>query len=348
MLTFGDVKTDTGILNVSRYAPDSPEFADLLLAVVRRAMRRGDFSGTLIPIYVCARAGCVVWPSFVSSVRAVSNCGGTFETQNMWGSFLPRSMGSPWRHGQNWFRGPELERAMVSQGRSSVYQDIQGEGRLVRAYYRCNKDLGKTITIFGTDNGGQMLQHVDALGNILPGVVLTLAAPFASTSVYVRHIDYVLLDEMDCPVNLFAYNATTNLLEDIAQYEPGETRPSFDRTRITIPTFFGSGLGISGGGCATGTCGGTKSGLNALVKIRYPQRFRFDTDLVPIDNLDAIKLLIQSIKFGEAGDRTNAKEFEADAVFELNRQLEDDNADSDFAASNEVFGAGITFTNHVF
>lgn len=349
MLLLSDLKSDKGIQRVANCDPNSDDFLEYVNASLRRAMRRGDWPGTIVPIYLCVRAGCVVWPDYVGSIRALSSCGREFKTENMWGGFLPRSRGSPWFQGMRWVYGQDCEGMLVTQGKSSVYQDIQGDGRLVRAYYRCNQDVGKNITIFGTDNNGQVLQHSDGT-NWLPGLVLQLEAPFASTATYVRHIDYVILDDMQCPVNLYAYNATTNLLEDIAQYEPGDTRPSFERSRLSNYHRWGWGGGFPGGttSCAGGTAAGCCSfGVAALVKLRY-KPVKFDTDIVYIDNLDVFKLLIQSEKCYENLDRANGQALLVDAIAELNRDAENEWPDASMPVTNEVFGPGVSFSNQCF
>lgn len=334
MLTFGDALDDPGIIRVISYAPRSEDAKQLINSSIRRFMRRGDFSGSLVPIYVCMRGGCVVWPRYVQTVRALAPCNGNVKPENMWGSFLPRDMGAPWRQGLRWSTHRDCSAAMIQQGRSSVYQDIQGDGRLVRVYSRCNQDQQKFVTLFGIDNNDQPLQHLDISTNTwLPGLPIEILQPFGSTSVYVRRIDYVLVDEIECPINLYGYYAAGDVLEDIAQYDPGDTRPSFERTKIKMGGFDG-GLGV-GGGCSAQSC--CRTGINALVKLRWFQ-CRYDTDLIIIDNLDALKLMIQAQKFGEAGDRQNSKAFEADAIAELNLQLRDESPDDQFQATNQVFG----------
>lgn len=335
MLTLRDTKDDLGIRRVTGFCPDSEDYISLVNEATRRLLRRGDWPGTITPIYLCVRQGCVVWPRYVLNVRKLKTCHHTIKPQNMWGDFLPRGRHCEWGH----WHGPSLP--MFNQGTTSVFQDIMGDGRLVRAYPRCQADIGRTVTLFGTDNNGQQLQTHDTVTNTwTPGVILTLALPFVSTTTYVRHIDYVLKDETNCPVNLYAYNATTNVLEDLAQYDPGETRPSYERTRLSM------GESATFGGCSSSPCCGVSQGVTALVKLRFIAA-KFDTDLVIIDNLDALKLEIQSIKFGEAGDRANAKALEADAIAELNRQLEDESPDDQFTADDQVFGSA-TFTNHCF
>lgn len=340
MLTFGDAKNDLGIQRIASYGPDSLDFAQLINSSVRRFMRRGDFPGSLVPIYVCMRAGCVVWPRYVQTVRALAPCNTNVKPENMWGGFLPRDMGAPWRQGLRWATGRECSAAMINTGRSSVYQDVQGDGRLIRVYSRCNQDQQKFITVFGTDNNDQPLQHLDISTNAwLPGLPIEILQPFGSSNTFVRHIDYVLVDDIECPINVYGYYAAGDVLEDIAQYDPGDTRPSFERTRIQL-----AGQQNFGGSCSGQAC--CRTGVNALVKLRWFE-CKFDTDLIIIDNLDALKLMVQSQKFSEAGDRDNAKLYEADAIAELNLQLRDESPDDQFLATNQVF-ADRSFQNQMF
>lgn len=348
MITLSDVKTDRGIQRIAGYCPDSEDFVGLVNDSGRRCLRRGDFAGSIQPIYLCVRSGCVVWPRYVKAVRAMSWCGRGMKTENMWGSFLPRGGAEPWRSGLRWCSGSSCKSAMVDQGRTSVFQDIQGDGRLIRVYARCSVDWGKTLTFFGTDNNGQELMTTNLDGSHTRGVTVTLADPYATVTdgvnpIFIRHIDYVLKDVTQCPVNVYAYWAAEDVLEDIAQYDPTETRPSYRRTKITLPW---AGTGACNLSPTSTSCCDTNRGVAALVKLDvFP--IVADTDLVLPDNLDAIKMMIQAIKLGEAGDRQNAKLLEMDAITELNRQLDDENPDDQFVAEDYVF-AGQTFTNRCF
>jgi hypothetical protein len=337
MLTLGDCQNDLGLLRIASYCGTSPDFIDLINAATRQALRRGDWVGTVVPIYVCVTNGCVVWPRYVQTVRKLSFCRNPVKVQNPWYTYMEGVHNScdGWAWGGTsgtWMS--DWGGHIRQQGKTSVFQDIQGDGRLVRAYARCPGDLGQTLTIFGTDNNGQILQTQNGDGSFSTGAILTLQSPFASTSQYVRSIDYVLKDPTQCPVDLFAYNASALLLEPLATYDPTETRPSFERTSVNIP----SGCVVSGGGC--------QQGVAALVKLKFIPA-QAPTDLVLIDNLDALKLLVQSIKFREAGDRNGAKEYENDAIHELNRQLEEMSPDDQFAAIDSTFG-GITFSQQCF
>lgn len=340
MLVLEDAQTSKSLARVAGFCPTSADFIDLVNVSIRRFLIRGDFKGTIVPIFVCVRRGCVVWPRYVGNVRALGTCHHSLTVRNIWGDYLQRDRCASWRTG---FGGWHDARGMLTNtGRTSVFDDIQGPTRTVRAYARCQPDLGKTVTIFGVDDStGQPLMTRDpGTGAWSLGQVLTLAAPFASTSSFVRKIDYVLKDETQCPVDLFAYNAVTNLLEPLATYEGSETRPSYERTRINFAH------GWTMGQCSAQSCCGALHGVMALVKLQFIPA-KNPTDLLLIDNLDAIAMMFQATKFREAGDRTNAKLFEADAVSELNRDLENESPEDQFQADNQIF-ANVTLSNHCF
>lgn len=330
MISLGAVKQSRSI-QIAAACGNSPEFVSLVNDACRRLLRRGDWFNTFVPMFVCVFQGCLVWPRYVAQVRKVNVCNVALPVHNAWYEFLPsnqRQCGGGWGMWGG-FRGPEC--GVFQQGTSPVLQDVMGDGRLIRAYARCQPDLGKTIKIFGTDNNGQPLMTRDNNGDWTPGITLVLAAPFASTSTYVRHIDYVIKDQTQCIVDVYGYNAATNLLEDIAHYEGNETEPSYVRQKLNVawPTF--------GTGSIQPNCCGTKRGVLAMVKLRHVDA-QVDSDLLVMDNIDAIKLEIMSIKAEEASNFKEKQQWEASAVEVLNRDLEINSPDEEFSAAPNVLG----------
>src|SRR6266576_2340714 len=173
MLTLGDTQVDKGMLSVNSFCPTSDEFIDLINSATRRLARRGDWFETVVPIFVCVYQGCIVWPRYVGQVRKLNICNRPVSVNNLWYSFLTGLHGdigagngwSGWGGVGGWdgragyggwmsgWRGAQL--GLNNLGTSPVLQDAMGDGRTVRSYTRCNADLGKTTTIFGTDNNGQ-------------------------------------------------------------------------------------------------------------------------------------------------------------------------------------------------
>jgi hypothetical protein len=276
-------------------------------------MRRGDWSGIVIPIYVCVKRGCVVFPRYVLNVRKMNQCCSMVPIKNNWYEFMPND--SMWRWDQSLYNyeswaafrypyGPQC--TVVGQTQTPVFQDIMGEGRLLRVYTRYQNDLGKTIKFFGVDNNGQQLME-KVNGTWTPGITLTLASPFVSSTVFVRSIERVLKDETEGPVNVYAYNATDDVLEEVAQYDGSETNPSYSKYKL-------------GNWPQPGCC---TFPITALVKLRYVP-VKYADDLVLIDNLDALKDMMQSVKLREAGDISGAAQFELSSIRELNLQLDDE------------------------
>lgn len=331
MLTFGELKT-SDVVDIASCAPDSDKFASLVNSSVRRLMRRGDWDGTVAPIHVCVKSGCLVFPRYVDHVRKLNLCSRSLPVENLWYNFINRR---DWRCGS--WRGNLLgESGLMASGQSPAYSDVYGDGRQIRAYPRTPEDIGKSIRIFGVDNGNQPLVTHNQDGTWSDGIAIALADPYGTatsngSSVLVRRIDRVLKDVTQGQVLFYAYNVADATLEDLARYDPGEISPSY--TRYQLQT----------GSCSSGSC--LKS-VVALVKLKFIP-VKFNSDLVLLDNIDAIKEMVQSVKLREAGELDDALKFELAAVRELNRDLEDASPDDQFACSNEVFG-GRTFRNRSF
>lgn len=326
LLTLAEAR-NSALRNIAGACNNSPEFLQLLNEATRRLMRRGDWEGTVARIQVCARRGCVVFPRYVGRIRKINLCTHPIHMRNIWWDFLQYD---PKLRGCSGV-GCGAEINSVYYGKTPVFDDVWGDGRLIRAYPRCQADVGKTLTIFGTDNNGQALMTNLGGGQWTQGVTITMAVPFGSTATFVRHIDRVLKDETQCPVDVFAYNAASDVLEPCAYYEPSETNPAYERYNLRIPK------------CCSGTCSTTTSTdcgeslpIQALVKLQFIEA-KVDTDLVLIENVDALKDMMQSIKFRESGDTKTANEFEMAAIRELNLDLADANTEDNMSVSNEPF-----------
>lgn len=333
MLTLLDCQNDPGLISVSGVCPTSQDFTDLVNTSQRRLLRRGDWFETFVPIFVCVYNGCLVMPRYVQQIRRINICNRAFPVHNGWWEFLAFNQSyCGWGSQVDGWRGQQC--GLTQQGTSAVFQDVMGDGRLIRAYPRCQGDVGKTMTIFGVDNNGQPLVTIDPnTGIATQGVQIVLALPFGSTNTYVRRIDYVVRDQTSMIVDVYAYNATTNLLEDIAHYEPSETTPTYARYKLN------GGWQGQANVTSPGCCGVAR-GVLMMVKLAYIPAIN-PTDLVLISNVDALKKMFQSIKFENANDIQNAKLCEADAISEMNREFENNFPDEQFAAAVNTLGPGV-------
>ncbi len=331
MITLQQAQDDLRVQEVASSCPTSPEFISLVNKGVRQYMRRGDFIGTVEDIFVCVAQGCFVAPRYVGKIRRINVCNRAVDVENGWWRFMKStSANHSW---ENW-RGADCGPNLQDRGVKPVFQDIMGDGRLIRAYARCNADIGKTMQIFGLDNNGQTLMTHNPDDTWEPGITLTLAKPFVSSSVFVRSIDYIIREQTQCPVDCYAYNAAQNVLEELAHYEPSETVPQYSSYFLNLrwPT------------CGTGSiqpnCCSSKRGVLLRVKLKFIPA-QVPTDVLPIDNTDVLVYMIQSIKAGASGNIDEMVKWQALAVKEGNLEISDAIPDEEFAASNNVLGPGV-------
>lgn len=339
MLSLLDTRNSPGIKRVLGKCSGGQAAVDLINEATRRLLRRGDWIETVVPVFLCVYNGCLVMPRYVLEVRELNLCNREIPVRNGWWEFLSWNQNYP----ANWnaWIGSWCGQSggLNAQGMSPVFQDIQGEGRTVRAYPRCLADIGKTMRIFGMDNNGQPLITKNVTtGEITQGALLTIANPFGSTSTFVRSIDYIVRDQTTCIVDVYAYNATTNLLEELAHYQPTETTPTYSRYKLNVAWPYGAST------CSS-PCNGRK-GVVAMVKLRFVEAEQ-DYDLVMVPNVDALKLMIQAINREDANDWQNARELEKQAIEILNREIESQSPDDQFSVGVNTLGPGV-FSNQCF
>lgn len=334
MISFGELKTSSAI-NVAGVTPNSDEFRRLVNESVRRLLSRGDFSGTVVPIYTCITNGqCVVWPRYVGNVRQLNTCRRNHvPIANMWWDFLPYDRHLSW-HSHEWWGWMGSKTSMVNQNRTPVFQDILGDGRTIRAYSDSPLDDNKSVWIFGEDNNGQALM-TKGIGPWKDGLQLVLKAPYVETPINVRRIDRVIKDRTNGPVRLYAWNSSASVLEDVAYYEPSETHPSYLRSRLSLPCST----------CSSSSTTASPQGVIALVKLAFVPVFA-DTDWVMIDNITSIKHMIQCVRCEESQDFETARVYLNMAVDELNQDLANDNPETQIPVDFGELGHNQHYIGH--
>ena len=191
--SFSEVKASNAI-QISGCTPNSDRFKALVNEATSRLLRRGDSSGTVVPIQVCVRSGCIVFPRYVSTIReAKTCCGGNLWIKNEWQPYNYAFGETDWYQSMVGFGYERCESSLFAKGRVPTYDTILGSGRTVRVYAQTNADHGKVVTIFGTDNNNQPLMHREAdTGEWREGWVLVLKNPYAETTGYVSNIHRVI------------------------------------------------------------------------------------------------------------------------------------------------------------
>jgi hypothetical protein len=100
----------------------------------------------------------------------------------------------------------------------------------------------------------------------------------------------------------------------MAHYEPGETDPMYRHSTIR------GGCGARSARTCSSADGSQTRKVEILAKLQFIPVV-VDTDTVQIDNIAALKLMIQAIRLEEAGNDQEAAGKQILAIKELNRQL---------------------------
>ncbi len=315
MLTFGELRA-SGVADKIGVCSDKPAFLALTHDSVSRLLNRGGWWDNVRKLSVCARCSSLVWPREVESVLAVNICGRPKQVQGYWTEWLPID-GSDYC---GRFIGDVI---IESAGSVPVQAPLKCNApRYIRAFPAYQADVGKQITVYGTDDNGQTIMTRRDDGTYLPGVVLTLAIPFVGTPFLVREVDRVLKDATMGPVRLYAYDAVTDTMEDMAYYQPAERSPSFLHSTIRA--------------CRRASCNGLTA-VTALVRLRFIP-IQVDDDIVQIDNLAALKFAMMSIRAEDAGETDEALRLWAKAIHELNVAFRSKLPEGEIPISIEPFG----------
>lgn len=336
-LTLAQIQTPLFSQAAGNCTTSSPDFLDMVNEVVPRLMERGDWPGSILPIRVCVKAGCVTWPRYVGQVRKINHCRGNIAVKSVWYEFLEHDH-SRSRGMYSWQGWCGDERRMTAQLKVPVYNDIYGPNCTVQVYCQVPEDIGATVTIFGIDNNGQPLRTDNGDGTWSDGITITVAIPFGSTGnpYFVSRIDRVVKSRTQGNLTMFAYDTANNVLWDLAVYEPSETNPSYLRYHL-------DGRWNAGN---PASCGGCLETIIALVKLKFIP-VSSPTDLIPIESRAAIKLGLLALRREMAEDIAGADQWWARAIETLNRNLENENPDSELPVQNNVFGDR-TFRNQCF
>jgi hypothetical protein len=337
VLSLGQIQ-GSGFQSASGYCTTSQDYFDIVNEVIPRLLNRGDWPGSVMPIQVQVRNGCVTWFRYVAQVRKAHTCRGHIPVQSVWGDFLDYKEG---RRYHEWGHRFGAERRFVNQWQSPTYNDMYGPNCTVRLYVDLPQDVGTTCTIFGTDNNNQPLQTTNPDGSNSLGQTFTVQlqpgpggnAYWGSTSTFVSRIDRVVVGATQGMKRLYSYDSVQNALLDLAVYEPNETNPAYLRQQVE-----GSPRGQwSCSGCCPET-------IIALVKLR------FTPVAVPTDGLiflegaqGAIKHAIRARRREDANDSKGALDFWKLAVEELSRYQEDYEPQDQLPVENNVMGGGTMY-----
>jgi len=193
-----------------------------------------------------------------------------------------------------------------------TFFDIPSDApRYLTAFSTEASDTDKTIYLRGKDVGWAEIYTEGSLGESLPinkwthgteGLINVSLNPVVTSVNKFNEITSLQKPVTDGFISLFTYEPDTHQLYFLCKYHPHETVPGYRRYRLSCPNF--------------------TSGNNVLVNVRLAYvPAVLDTDPLLIQNLDALKLMAQSIRAENATDINGSIALEAKAVMILTNQV---------------------------
>ena len=315
MLTLGQVE-NSSVANVAGVNVTDPQFAQLVNDACEQLMDIGSWWGTVQAICGCIYDKHVVWPVKVDAVLGMDVYGHRAHVENYWYQFIPLDD----RHRQ-WASGyHDGYRTRVGFSGTSPLFNPPSPSSPALLQFTCDNpaDIGKTVTVYGTDTNGHEVFATRTDGSSQRGIVLTLVNPFVRMPVVMTTVSAIVKDITSGTARAWRFVPGTGITEQAGIYRAGDTSPQFIRSEIP-------------------NCGCAQS-INALVKLGF-QPVNQASDILPLDCLDAIKLQVQAIKKRDAGDGETGLMFERMAIRRLNMQMRKRFPQEQFILAFRPFGS---------
>ena len=316
--TLAAAKADRALKLAANIDPAStagaPIFTSLVNESVRHLIKYGDWWATVVKANLAVFSSDVVWPAWVGTPLAVNvnrhgwtRRGHAF---SYWYDMLPMERGDyPQDRDCREFHS---DIRTITDGTTPVLQNIPpGYARFVKMLADTNStapsaDDGKVITVYGIDANG-----LPAKENLtLPATSSTQfqMVTRVSKAVTVNVIQMYQIDESNNQILMGLYGA-------------GETEPMYRHSKIH---------GVHSNST-------TATNITLLAKLEFVPVVA-DADVIQIDNLDALHFMFLAIKQKDAHNAQQYEAFRAEALRELNAQLDDKFPVTQTAISNLPFG----------
>jgi len=304
-LTLGALK-NSSVINIAGVCANGSQFVQNVNEAVQRLMTYGSWYATLVKGRLCVYENCLAWPRWVGTVLATNINGQNRRIQNNWYEFMPVSSGECCYGGSYAVGNWRSNTTVIDEGISPVFQNVPcGIACQLQIHTRLRADFGKTMTFYGIDGNGQQVQTKNAIGQWQDGVTISLGSPDVITLPYFSEITRVSKDITVGMIDVYAVNPDTFALLDVAHYEPSETEPRYRFSKVHGPYT---------------RVNNQPTQIEFLAKLQFVPVV-LDSDIVQIDNIEAIKLMMMSERLSETGDTDAATKNQVLAIKELNRQL---------------------------
>lgn len=193
-------------------------------------------------------------------------------------------------------RGACVVPQALDRGQFPTFTDMTAN-RTIRIYITDPLDVGRRVLVQGTDTNDMVVRSLDGTVQV-QGVFVELTTPFVDTDFPFNTLTGLQKDITIGPIQIWEVDPDTGDQELISTMEPSEQVAGYRR-------YFLNGLPV--------TCCPQTTPPNTIVQVTAMAKLAFipvvaDTDLLLIQNLQALKEECQAVRFGEMDDTTSAQQ----------------------------------------
>lgn len=300
-ITLAQAKTELARFAGQGMCSTDPRLTDKINEAVGRLMQKACFKNLVHCVRLCVSGGGVTLPRDIEKILKARIDGEFSSVFSKWYEYLSTGPGIL----EDGY-GDYVD--LIERCESPTQYDVPYPVQLMVISDK-EEDENATILIRGYDETNREIFSDDNV----PGEEIQIS----NTIGYYSKNKFSIIKSVHKPVtngNIFLMTYrwdpdTRELWRDhLSTYHPDETLPSY--RRYVLQTYDESdGTPIY-------------QRLNALVKLRHVPASR-DTDILQIESMSAIKAMMQSIRFSDAGDLKNAVQYESAAEKILLEQLSD-------------------------
>jgi len=321
-ITLGQARTFLAPFVGSGLTATNPKVVSAINEAIMRLLPKVSAEGTMGRMRFYVNNGTITMPREVQTLRRVNVDANPVNIFSRWYEFLNYGPGT------------------MDDNESSTNDFIDlGDGFCTHSDVHTARQIlvvagaeeqDKTIRIIGNDENGLEVRTNNEPGEAVP---IRKGLPAYTVNKF-SAITSVVKPKTNGYVYLSAYAPDPLVRYDLATYHPDETNPMYRRYRVTAICQCKSALTNCAlcefkDTCAAYTnCALTEDSttppytVTALVKLRYLP-LTYDTDPLLIQNLPAIKMMLQAIRRLDAGDFATGKAFETSSVNTLLEQVDD-------------------------
>jgi hypothetical protein len=282
---------------IANVCPDDDRIADWVNGFQERALNYGRWWGTTQLARLCVSSGCnITLPREVAVIEAANLNGSPMSMGNSWNPFVrPHSpcSGDGWRCR---CCGCSSRFTLQEKDPAASFATTTGTNKKIRVYSNV-ADNGKKIVFQGYDSNGIWVRTFYD-GAVQDGEQLTLTAPYTDTATVwgpspnrqcVGAPVRVIKELTNYRLLVYSVNTDNDTMIQIAEYQAGETNPSY--RVVSIPGFR---QGPNSCGCETST-------LSCIVSLQHIPVIN-DTDFLLFQNPGAYMDGVIAEKYYEAGE----------------------------------------------